>query len=101
MLRPFVGPLDCARAVGRPGLGSECKLQCELDLARVAGTLDAPEIRSIGDITIRVQELGRVEDVEELSAKLKAHGLFDRSNLLYREVKVIDARSAANIARAT
>src|ERR1700675_139242 len=46
------------------GIELEAELQCELNVARVAGVLHSAEVRTITDITIGIQELCVVKDVE-------------------------------------
>src|SRR4051812_10561394 len=78
----------------KPGL--ERILQCKLYLARGPRAFHLAEIRAVGDIAVRIQELRGVEDVEEFGAKLDGLVLFDLRDLLYGKIEVFDPRSAAD-----
>src|SRR4051812_39564625 len=78
----------------KPGL--ERILQCKLYLARGPRAFHLSEIRAVGDIAVRIEELGGVEDVEEFGAELDGLVLFDLRDLLYGKIEVFDACAAAD-----
>src|SRR5690606_8661944 len=69
-------PRFCIQARGPLGFAchfrpSEVKLQSELDDARAAARRrDPPESLRYGDVAVRISEIGPVEEIEELGAKL-------------------------------
>src|ERR1044071_10121267 len=81
---------------------SELKIHLErkLDPAR-SGTRrrDASKRRWHGDVVVRVREIGPVENVEKLRAKLAAHPFRDRDELDHREVHVLLPRPIKEVAR--
>src|ERR1700741_1778731 len=97
----------------RPGLGLESKFYSKLDVSRVTGMLYAPEVTrirgirgqavrekvAVADVAIRIQELGMVKDVEELGAEFEVLCFSYAQQLLHREIKIVDAGSAAERAR--
>jgi hypothetical protein len=56
-----------------------------------------PEI-SVADIPVRIQELGVVEDIEELRAEFEVLTLGNRQQFLNGEIEVIDPRTATESA---
>src|ERR1700681_497855 len=89
-----------------PGLKESClyftafrlerELQCKLNIAGIAGTLDAPEIRSVADVAVGIQELSVIEGVEELRSELEVFAFADRQDLLHGKIKIVDSRPAAD-----
>ena len=69
----------------RPGLVAflKRKLQSELNIAWFASVFDATKVGSIADITVRVQKLRMVKNVEELRSKLEMLLLPPRQYLLH------------------
>ena len=47
-------------------LGLECKFYSKLNVSGITRVLHAAEIRAISDSSIRIQELGAIEDVKKL-----------------------------------
>src|ERR1043165_6384071 len=78
----------------------EVHLERKLDHAR-SGTRrrDASKRRRHGDVVVRVREVGPVENIEKLRAKLAAHPLRDRNELDHREVHVLLSRTIQEVAR--
>ena len=73
----------------------ERKFYRELNISRVADALNAAEIRSVADVAVGVQELRVVKEVKEFGPELEVFALPDRRDLLDREIKIPDSRSAA------
>lgn len=84
-----------------PGIdSSNCTLkkefQRELHQPRIAGLGNLAELRAVGEITIWIEELRMVEDVEELSAEINALRLGNSKRLHDGEICVADVRPAAD-----
>src|SRR5215813_8493468 len=96
--REIAMKLWCRHRRGTPALKDQ--LQCELNHSRIAGAQDFAEIyvREIGD---RVQEVGMVQHIEELGAKLGRHPLGYRDALERREVEVDQTRATQRVAAGT
>ena len=67
-----------------------------MNQARIADAFDAAKVRLAGDAAVGVNELGVVDDVEELSAELQARPLGQFRLLEHRDIEVVDARPAAD-----
>jgi hypothetical protein len=63
------------------GFELEEKLQCKLYKPRIANLRDLSKLGSIRSISIRVEELCVIEDVEELSPEVNVHGFGYRDRL--------------------
>lgn len=74
----------------------EEKLQCKLYKTRVADLRDLAKLPAIRSISIRVEKLRVIEDVEELRAEINAPGFGERDRLQYRKVGVADVRPATD-----
>src|SRR6266478_23864 len=77
----------------------ERQLKCELYQARIARALDSPEIASVREVPVRLEELRVVELVEQFAAKLQFEALADRRHLQESDFPVVDSRPATNRAR--
>ena len=71
----------------------EVNLAGQLDNSRRVRRLKQPEI-SVTQIVANVLELGMVEGVEGLQAKLQSAGFGERKGLEEREIPVVASRSA-------
>src|SRR5258708_3779485 len=103
------GILEC-RAGSRPGrvknftrcscqsFQLEEKLQGKLHQARSFCLRNLSELRAVRTISVGVEKLSVIEDVEEFAAEIDALGCRQVEGLQYREVGVTDARAAANCA---
>ena len=81
----------------RPGVVRlEEKLQRKLHQSGIAGLGDLSELRAIGKIAVWIEELGVVEDVEELGTEINAPGFRKPNGFQYRKIGVADVRSAAD-----
>src|ERR1041385_6416003 len=65
----FVRPLDWPDGSRRPAAKLEVKLQSKLHQARRACADDASEIRSVGNVAVRIEKLGMVSNIEYIPAE--------------------------------
>src|ERR1700686_5834579 len=79
----------------------EEKLQSKLYQSRVADLRDLAELSAIRSISVRVEELRVVEDIEELRAEINAPGFGERDGLQYRKVGITDVRPATDRTRSS
>src|SRR5258708_3005973 len=79
-----------------PGFRLEVKLQCKLYKPRIANLRDLSKLGTIRSISIRVEELCVIEDVEELSPEVNVHCFGYRDRLQDGKITLAEVRPAAD-----
>src|SRR5207245_1417123 len=90
------GPLECPGGAAARGFGLEEELKSKLYQPGVACLPDLAELLPVRGISVRVEELRVVEDIEELGAEINPLSLRQRDGLQYRKISIADMGSAAD-----
>ena len=77
----------------------EKELQSKLHQTRVSHLRNLSELRSVREITVGIEELGMVEDIEELGSEINVLAFVDSEGLQDREIAVADMRAATDSTR--
>ena len=75
-------------------MGLECKFYRKLNIPWVASPLYAAKIAAVRDISVWIQELRVVKDVEDLRPQLNGIALLNRKSLLDTKVHLPHIRGA-------